>query len=78
MNSIKIYIYIDFDNDFFISRFCFSEVVVAPPAPYIDYVSQKLSSKAAVAAQNCYKEASGAFTGEVRYSVSFLLQLKLG
>ncbi|XP_025082818.1 triosephosphate isomerase-like [Pomacea canaliculata] len=42
-----------------------AEVVVAPPAPYIDYVSQKLSSKAAVAAQNCYKEASGAFTGEV-------------
>ncbi|XP_062505326.1 triosephosphate isomerase-like [Corticium candelabrum] len=41
-----------------------TEVVVAPPAIYLQYVRQKLLASVAVAAQNCYKEAKGAFTGE--------------
>lgn len=41
-----------------------AEVVVAPPAIYIEHVRQKLKPNIAVAGQNCYKEAKGAFTGE--------------
>lgn len=41
------------------------EVVVAPPAPYLAYVKSKLSPNVFVAAQNSYKEAKGAFTGEI-------------
>ncbi|MEJ1279904.1 hypothetical protein NN561_010841 [Cricetulus griseus] len=41
------------------------KVVCAPPAAYIDFVRQKLDPKIAVAAQNCYKVNSGAFTGEI-------------
>ncbi|XP_055336543.1 triosephosphate isomerase-like [Paramacrobiotus metropolitanus] len=42
-----------------------TEVVVAPPALYLDYVKSRLPANVLVAAQNCYKEASGAFTGEI-------------
>lgn len=42
------------------------EVVCAPPTAYIDFARQKLDSKIAVAAQNCYKVTNGAFTGEIR------------
>ncbi|CAJ0931238.1 unnamed protein product, partial [Mesorhabditis belari] len=41
------------------------DVVVAPPAPYITYVKEKINCGAQVAAQNCYKVAKGAFTGEI-------------
>ena len=44
-----------------------SEVVVAPPAVYLQYVREKLSPSVAVAGQNCYKAEKGAFTGEIRY-----------
>lgn len=46
-----------------------TEVVVAVPACYIDYVSQKVPKGVAVAAQNCYKVAKGAFTGETACSM---------
>lgn len=42
-----------------------TEVVCAPPTAYIDFARQKLDPKIAVAAQNCYKVANGAFTGEI-------------
>lgn len=42
------------------------EVVVGVPGCYLHYVSQKLTAtQVAVAAQNCYKAANGAFTGEL-------------
>ena len=44
----------------------FVEVVVAPPALYVDYVRQHLNSQIGVAAQNCYKVDKGAFTGDIR------------
>ena len=44
-----------------------TDVVVAPPTIYLDYVRQKLKSHIGVAAQNCYKAEKGAFTGETRY-----------
>ncbi|KAG8223978.1 hypothetical protein J437_LFUL005591, partial [Ladona fulva] len=40
------------------------EVVVGAPAIYLDYVREKLPKSIGVAAQNCYKVAKGAFTGE--------------
>ena len=40
-----------------------SEVVVAVPACYLDYVRQRLPEAIGVAAQNCYKAPKGAFTG---------------
>lgn len=42
-----------------------AEIVVAPPAPYLEYVKARLPAQVGIAAQNCYKEASGAFTGEI-------------
>ncbi|XP_051844718.1 triosephosphate isomerase-like [Antechinus flavipes] len=42
-----------------------TEVVCAPPSIYLDFVCQKLDQKICVAAQNCYKVAKGAFTGEI-------------
>ena len=42
-----------------------TEVLVAPPALYIDFVRQKLSPNFHVSAQNCYKVEKGAFTGEI-------------
>uniref|UniRef100_A0A0R3RXS6 Spliceosome-associated protein CWC27 homolog n=1 Tax=Elaeophora elaphi TaxID=1147741 RepID=A0A0R3RXS6_9BILA len=41
------------------------DVVVAPPAPYLSYVKEKVKSGIEVSAQNCYKVAKGAFTGEI-------------
>jgi len=41
------------------------DVVVAPPAPYLCYVRENLHASILVAAQNCYKTAKGAFTGEI-------------
>jgi triosephosphate isomerase len=41
------------------------DVVVAPPAPYLNYVKEALVGDVQVAAQNCYKVAKGAFTGEI-------------
>jgi triosephosphate isomerase len=43
-----------------------TDVVVSPPALYLEYTRSKLDKDAfGVAAQNCYKVASGAFTGDV-------------
>ncbi|GFR26937.1 triosephosphate isomerase B, partial [Trichonephila clavata] len=42
-----------------------TEVVVGCPAIYMDYSISKLPKSIKVAAQNCYKVASGAFTGEI-------------
>ena len=42
-----------------------TEVVVAVPAVYLEYVRGKLGEGIGVAAQNCYKAAKGAFTGEI-------------
>nr|CAG4643447.1 EOG090X0BSC [Ilyocryptus agilis] len=42
-----------------------TELVCGVPACYLDYVRQKLPSSIGVAAQNCYKVAKGAFTGEI-------------
>lgn len=42
-----------------------TEVVVGCPPIYLDYVVQKAPKTIGVAAQNCYKVASGAFTGEI-------------
>jgi len=42
-----------------------AEVVCAPPALYLPYVRQKLTSRINVAGQNCYKVAKGAFTGDI-------------
>jgi len=41
------------------------EVVIAPPSLYTTYALAKVPSNIAIAAQNCYKEAKGAFTGEI-------------
>lgn len=42
-----------------------AEVVVAPPALYVDRVNQGLKKEIKVAAQNTYIKASGAYTGEI-------------
>lgn len=42
-----------------------TEVVVAPPALYVDRVAQGLKKEIKVAAQNTYVKASGAYTGEI-------------
>ncbi|CAK8678656.1 unnamed protein product [Clavelina lepadiformis] len=42
-----------------------NDVVVAPPSPYLSYVASKLTSNVKVSAQNCYKVAKGAYTGEI-------------
>eukprot|EP01122_Echinamoeba_exundans_P013536 TRINITY_DN5923_c0_g1_i1.p1 TRINITY_DN5923_c0_g1~~TRINITY_DN5923_c0_g1_i1.p1 ORF type:complete len:257 (+),score=80.96 TRINITY_DN5923_c0_g1_i1:35-805(+) len=41
------------------------EIVVSPPFVYLDLVSNTIQNKMSVAAQNCYLEEKGAFTGEV-------------
>jgi len=41
------------------------EVVVGVPGCYLQYVVDKLPASVGVAAQNCYKAAKGAFTGEL-------------
>lgn len=42
-------------------------MVCGSPSIYLDFVRSKLDAKFGVAAQNCYKTAKGAFTGEIRY-----------
>jgi triosephosphate isomerase len=42
-----------------------TEVLVAPPALYLDFVRQKLNPHFHVSAQNCYKVEKGAFTGDI-------------
>ncbi|KAG9344956.1 hypothetical protein AGOR_G00207320 [Albula goreensis] len=42
-----------------------TEVVCGAPAIYLDFARSKLDPKIGVAAQNCYKVAKGAFTGEI-------------
>lgn len=46
-----------------------TEVVVAPPSIYLDYVCSSVKSGIDVSAQNCYKVANGAFTGEISPSM---------
>lgn len=41
------------------------EVVVAPPAPYLEYVKERVQKPIEVSAQNAYKVPKGAFTGEI-------------
>lgn len=41
------------------------DVVCSPPAIYVQYVREKMRKDVGVAVQNCYKVASGAFTGEI-------------
>lgn len=42
-----------------------TEVVIGVPAIYMEYVHQNAPSNVAVAAQNCWKETKGAFTGNL-------------
>lgn len=42
-----------------------AEVVVAPPAVYLEYVKSLVPSNISVAAQNSYRIDKGAFTGEI-------------
>ena len=42
-----------------------NDVVVAPPSIYMEYVKNKITNSVKVAAQNCYKTSSGAYTGEI-------------
>lgn len=41
------------------------EVVVVPPSCYLNYSRELLPTKIGVGAQNCYKAAKGAFSGEI-------------
>lgn len=43
----------------------YTEVVISPPAIYVDRVRQALKKDIGVAAQNSYVKASGAYTGEI-------------
>jgi len=42
-----------------------TEIVVAPPSCYLQFSKDRLPSNVEVAAQNCYTEKAGAFTGEI-------------
>eukprot|EP00730_Choanoeca_flexa_P017393 TRINITY_DN8374_c0_g1_i5.p1 TRINITY_DN8374_c0_g1~~TRINITY_DN8374_c0_g1_i5.p1 ORF type:complete len:113 (+),score=25.27 TRINITY_DN8374_c0_g1_i5:30-341(+) len=42
------------------------EIVIAPPAVYLDFLRQELPDNYSTAAQNVHKAAKGAFTGENR------------
>ncbi|KAK9869785.1 hypothetical protein WA026_003517 [Henosepilachna vigintioctopunctata] len=50
-----------------------NEVIVAVPAPYLDYFQQQKPNNIDVAGQNIYKEPKGAFTGEI--SANMLLDI---
>jgi len=50
-----------------------ADVVVAPATCHLDYVRTHLDKQLGVAAQNCWKVASGAFTGDI--SPAMLLDL---
>jgi len=42
-----------------------TDIVVSPPACYLEYTKGILSPKISTAGQNCYKAAKGAFTGDL-------------
>lgn len=42
-----------------------ADIVIACPAPYLEYTRKLAPSFMEIAAQNCYKANSGAFTGEI-------------
>jgi len=42
-----------------------AEVVVSPPAIYLEFVKNQIRTEIEVSAQNCYSEPKGAFTGEI-------------
>nr|CAB3267181.1 triosephosphate isomerase B-like [Phallusia mammillata] len=42
-----------------------TDVVVAPPSIYLQYLSASITNQVKVASQNCYKVAKGAYTGEI-------------
>ena len=44
---------------------------MAPPTVYLEYVRTSVKPEIGVSAQNCYKVAKGAFTGEIRFSLTF-------
>lgn len=46
-----------------------ADIVIGCPAPYIEHTIKSLPSFMTVAAQNCYKANSGAFTGEISPSM---------
>ena len=53
-------------------------MVVGVPGCYLQYVADKLPKNIGVAAQNCYKAAKGAFTGELAPAmVQVILSLRL-
>jgi hypothetical protein len=47
-----------------------AEVVVAPPTLYLLPLKEIARKEIALAAQNCYSKASGAFTGEIRCAIA--------
>lgn len=51
----------------FFYKILLADVVCGAPSIYLDFARSKLDAKIGVAAQNCYKVAKGAFTGEIRY-----------
>ncbi|NP_001116981.1 triosephosphate isomerase [Strongylocentrotus purpuratus] len=53
-----------------------TDVVVAPPTVYLDYMNSKIPAGVFVAAQNCYKVPKGAFTAET--SPAMLQDLGVG
>uniref|UniRef100_A0A4W4DSE7 Triosephosphate isomerase n=1 Tax=Electrophorus electricus TaxID=8005 RepID=A0A4W4DSE7_ELEEL len=60
MSSRKV-----FTQSFILVSLTSLEVVCGAPSIYLDYVRSNLDPKISVAAQNCYKVAKGAFTGEI-------------
>lgn len=46
-----------------------TDIVVAPPACYLEYVRSTLKKDVHVAGQNCYKLEKGAFTGDIAPSM---------
>jgi triosephosphate isomerase (TIM) len=49
------------------------EVVIAPPCLYLIPVLELLRKDIKVAAQNSYVKPSGAYTGEIRSDLNYLL-----
>ena len=49
-------------------------MVVGVPGCYLQYVADKLPKNIGVAAQNCYKAAKGAFTGELAPAMIQVIQ----
>ncbi len=44
----------------------FLDIVIGVPACYMKYAQEHAPKGIKIAAENCYKESSGAFTGEIR------------